>query len=89
MTNDLFNKIYHHVKEHGKLISKEGKLDNWHADIWELNGILVQLMDGGYTRRLFVKDVLDIRQTYTFPPEIVKGNIEELIKIKNTIDIKV
>ena len=51
----------------------------WTVDTWEKNGVLYQLMDEGYTDRIFDKDLgLDVSQTDVHKPIFRKGSIQEL-----------
>lgn len=36
----------------------------WTVDTWENNGIIYQVMDEGYTERIFIPEVLDVIKNY-------------------------
>lgn len=56
----------------------------WTVDTWKKDGVTIQLMDEGYTQRIFAED-LDVTQGYKFGKTVLefkKGNEETLETLK-------
>jgi hypothetical protein len=87
MTMSLINELKLILKNEKNYISRDhGTMGGlFTVDTWEFHEVFYQLMDEGYSERIFKKNVIDVIQTYNREPVYYIGTEKDLQEVLNLI----
>lgn len=83
MESNYFGKLFNYVKCKGSRVERDyGTVGGiWTVNTWKLNNIIVNVMDEGYTDRIYVRDKLDVCRSYKGELSFSLGDIGTLKSI--------
>lgn len=58
----------------------------WTVDTWKKNGVYFNIMDEGYTERIFVSDILEAVRKYDDSIIFYKGDVDTLGSVLNSLN---
>ena len=85
---EMINQVKMIVKKDGNYINRDYKTIGgcWTVDTWMYNEVWFQLMDEGYTDRVYLKNKLDVYKNYKDDLFFKKGDINTLKEVLEGIN---
>ena len=80
---DMFHSIARIVHQVDNYIPRDYKTIGgmWAVDTYKKDGVIFQLLDEGYTERIYVKDKLDVYKYYNDEIEFKKGDVDDIQQV--------